>query len=259
MPTAVIAGNWKMNLNAEQAVALARGIRSGMPAGATVEVGVAPPAPYLAMVAEVLDGSPVWVAGQDLHEETHGAFTGEVAGSMLRDVGATHVIVGHSERRHVFGESHERVGAKLRRALEVELHPILCVGETREEREAGRMREVLLAQTSVALQGLAAEDLGGLILAYKPVWAIGTGLNATSAQAGESHALLRDWFQDHFTASFAEQLRIQYGGSVKPDNAAELLSTPGVNGALVGGAALKTDSFLNIVSAVPASSPSTGA
>src|SRR5688572_15467538 len=236
MRTPVVAGNWKMNLDRAKAIGLVRELKSRQGArAAAVEVGVAPPFPYLEAVAAELRGTDVFLAGQDLHQEPFGAFTGEVAGAMLKDVGCSHVIVGHSERRRVMGESDELVGRKPARALDQGLVPILCVGETIAERQAKRTLGVVLEQ----------------LVAYEPVWAIGTGVNATAEQVEEMHRVVRDALVKRFTPAFADRTRILYGGSVKPENAAELLAVEGVDGVLVGGASLSAASFLAIIDACP--------
>lgn len=245
-----------MNLDRARAVGIAGALRerAAAAAGATVELAVAPPFPYLEAVAQTLRGSSVRLAGQNLHVEPFGAFTGDVSGAMLKDVGCTHVIVGHSERRHsseTGGESSELVGRKVKSALGAGLAPILCVGETLAERQAKRSVSVVLDQLDLALRGRTEGELGALIVAYEPVWAIGTGVNATSEQAGEMHRLIRDWLATRISPGMADRTRILYGGSVKPENAAELLAVDHVDGALVGGASLTAASFLSIVDACP--------
>jgi triosephosphate isomerase len=242
-----VCGNWKMHKTAPEARALAREVRAGVePLGGAVDVAVAPPFTALAAVAAELVGSAVGLAAQDLHWEAQGAFTGAVSAPMLVDAGCRLVLVGHSERRQLFGETDESVRKKTRAALAAGLHPIVCVGETLPEREAGRTLEVVGRQMRAALQGLDAGDVGRLTLAYEPVWAIGTGKTATSAQAQEVHAALRAVLRE-LAPSAADGVRIQYGGSVKPENAAELMSQPDVDGALVGGASLKAGDFVQIV------------
>jgi triosephosphate isomerase len=242
-----IAGNWKLNLDRAGAVALARALRAELDGLADRDVTVFPPFVYLSDVVQALAGSTIRVGGQDVCDQPVGAFTGEVSAAMLRDVGCTVALVGHSERRHVYGEQDELVNAKVHAALEGDLDVVLCVGETLEEREAGRTEEVNGRQLSAGLAGVSAEDLARVTLAYEPVWAIGTGRNATSAQAGEVHGYLRGLLAGLYDDGCAERMRIQYGGSVKPENAAELLTTRDVAGALVGGASLKPQSFIPIV------------
>ncbi|MSR47090.1 MAG: triose-phosphate isomerase [Planctomycetes bacterium] len=248
----VIAGNWKMNLDRTAAVALARAVLAALPPGSAegVEVGIAPPYPYLEAVRGVLRGSAIWVGGQDLSPEPYGAFTGDVSAPMLTDVGCSHVIVGHSERRQR-GESSELVGRKVAAAIAARLAPVLCVGETLAQRESGKTAAVVLEQLDSGLRGITAGEGAHLLVAYEPVWAIGTGRNATPAQAGEVHALLRDRLAKLWSRAVAESVRILYGGSVKPENAGELLAVPDIDGALVGGASLVAGSFLKIIAACP--------
>ena len=242
-----VCGNWKMHKTSSEAVALVRELRQRL--NTQAQVAVAPPFTALAKVKEALVGSPIQLFGQNCHWEKQGAFTGEVSAPMLAELGCEGVILGHSERRQLFGETDESVSRKLKAALEAQLHPIVCVGETLQEREAGRTWEVVSRQVRGALGGLDAATLERITLAYEPVWAIGTGRNATSAQAQEVHAQIRGLLRDLGGQPAANAIRIQYGGSVKPDNAAELLSQPDVDGALVGGASLKAGDFSAIVSA----------
>ena len=242
-----IAGNWKMNKDLAGALELANALKAAVADDTPVDVGVFPPFVYLPAVVQALEGSPVVAGAQNLHPEPKGAFTGEIAAPMILDVGATHVIIGHSERRHLFGETDEEVNKKLKAALEAGLHPIVCVGETLEQREAGTTEDIVGGQIRAALDGLTPEQGHGVVLAYEPVWAIGTGVTATPDQAQEVHAFIRSVLADLTTETVAEAVRIQYGGSVKPDNATELLGQPDIDGALVGGAALTADAFLAIV------------
>ena len=244
-----IAGNWKMYTTAATARELASAVVRGLGPESRVTVAVCPPFPYLSAVAEVLRGSPVGLGAQNLYPEKEGAFTGEVSPAMLRDLGCRYVIVGHSERRHKLGETDAFINRKVKAALAVGLQVILCVGETLEEREANRMEGVLNEQLTGGLSGVTAEALRGVVLAYEPVWAIGTGRNATPEQAEEAHAFLRRRVGQLCGADAADGLVIQYGGSVKPENAGILLGQPDVDGALVGGASLKADPFLAIVRA----------
>lgn len=244
-----VAGNWKMNTTAATARDLAAGVVAGLGGETRVAVAVCPPFPYLALVHDVVRPSPVMLGAQDLYPEKEGAFTGEVSPAMLLDVGCRWVIVGHSERRHVLGESDAFLNRKVRAGLAAGLSVIFCVGETLAEREANRTETVLATQLAGGLERLAAADLANLVIAYEPVWAIGTGRNATPGQAQEAHAFLRRQVAQRFGEGPARALRIQYGGSVKPDNAASLLGQPDVDGALVGGASLKADQFLAIVRA----------
>jgi triosephosphate isomerase (TIM) len=241
----VMAGNWKMYKTGGEAAALARELVAG--SSGQAQMIVAPPFTALASVADVLRGSSVKLAAQNMHAKTEGAFTGEIAPTMLKAAGCTHVILGHSERRTLFGETDEGVAQKGLAAWEHGLVPILCIGETLEERDAGRTFEVVERQLERALQPLSRQQVTDSLVAYEPVWAIGTGRNATPAQAQEVHALIRARVGASHGADAAEALRILYGGSVKPDNIAALMAQPDVDGALVGGASLKADSFLSIV------------
>jgi triosephosphate isomerase len=242
-----IAGNWKMHLDREGAIALARGVRERFGAKNDRDVAVCPPYVYLADVANVLKGSSIRVGAQDVCDHARGAFTGEVSAAMLADVGASFTIVGHSERRHVYGESDELVQRKVERALAADLQVILCVGELLVERDQGLTEKVVSRQLSAALKGVGAQALAGVTIAYEPVWAIGTGRNATPDQVAEAHSYLRGLLSGLYDESVAERVRIQYGGSVKPDNVAKLMAVPNVDGALVGGASLELDSFSAIV------------
>ncbi len=241
-----VCGNWKMHKTVPEAVALVKELRDGLgEAGAKVQVAVAPTFTALHPVAAALRGGPVELAAQNVHWEAQGAFTGEISAPMLADVGCRHCIVGHSERRQLFGETDETVRRKVGPLLAAGILPIVCVGETLQEREAGRTLEVVERQVRAALAGLAAQ-LSAITVAYEPVWAIGTGKTATAAQAQEVHAAIRKILRE-LGGEAADAIRIQYGGSVKPDNAAELMSQPDVDGALVGGASLKPGDFLAIV------------
>jgi triosephosphate isomerase len=247
MRTAFIAGNWKMNLDAAGAAALAKGLKESLAGVEGVRLAVAPPFVYLAAVAEALTGSTIAVAAQDAYFEPNGAFTGEVSVAMLADVGCRYVICGHSERRHVIGETDALIARKVRAVLAGGLEPILCIGELLAEREAGRTEEVVKRQLTEDLAGLSADEVLKVTIAYEPVWAIGTGRTATPEQAAEVHAFIRRLLTETCGAEAAEQLVIQYGGSVKPDNTFDLMRDPNVDGALVGGASLKADSFAAIV------------
>ena len=249
MTRPLIAGNWKMNLDRAQATALAEAIaqRSGKIKGA--DLAVFPPSVYLDAVAKALTGSSVSLGAQNMYHEKGGAFTGELSGAMLRDMGCTHVILGHSERRHILGETDADVQKRARAALAAGLTPIVCVGELLAEREGGQTRAVIGRQFNESLAGFSADDINRIVIAYEPVWAIGTGKVATPEQAEEVHADLRRLLVERYNAQVAGGIRILYGGSVKPDNAGELLAQPNVNGALVGGASLKADDFLGIAAA----------
>ncbi len=244
--TPLIAGNWKLNKTTAEAVALATEIRGGAD-GPAVDVLVSPVFTVLAAVAKALEGSKVLLAGQNMHSELSGAFTGEIAPAMLKDVGCTHVILGHSERRQLFGETDEGVAKKTKLALDNGLLPISCVGETLEEREGGKTMDVVGRQVDAVLKALTADEAAKIVIAYEPVWAIGTGKVATPAQAQEIHAFIRTRVAAVHGQAIADGLRILYGGSVKPDNVKGLMALPDVDGALVGGASLKADSFLKLV------------
>jgi triosephosphate isomerase len=230
-----------------EALAYTRELTALVKSVSGVEVVVAPPFTSLATVVEVARNTTVGVAAQDVHFENEGAFTGEVSAGMVKDAGASYVIIGHSERRRLFGETDESVQKKVRSALRAELVPIVCIGETLDEREGGRMVEVLDRQIRVGLKDVSAEEIAGLIIAYEPVWAIGTGKTATPAEADESHRHIRRRLNEWWGADAAGRCRIQYGGSVKPDNVKELSSLPDVDGALVGGASLEVATFLKII------------
>jgi triosephosphate isomerase len=244
-----VAANWKMFTTAATARALAANVAESLAADAQVTVAVCPPFPYLTTVAEVLRGGPVSLGAQNLYPEKEGAFTGEVSATMLVDVGCKYVILGHSERRHKLGESDAFIDRKVHAALATGLQVILCVGETLAERQSARTEAVLDAQLTGSLAGLDANKLQGVTLAYEPVWAIGTGVNATTEQAQAAHAHIRRRIGEQFGEETARALVIQYGGSVKPDNAAGLFSQPDVDGGLIGGASLKAADFVAIVRA----------
>lgn len=242
-----VAGNWKMYTTAAGARDLATAVVKGLGQKDTVTVAVCPPFPYLLPVAEALRGSRVLLGAQNVYPANEGAFTGEVSPAMLLDVGCRYVIVGHSERRHVLGESDEFIQRKAQAALTAGISVILCVGETLQERERDETEKVLDRQLSSGLQGLPREQLDRLVIAYEPVWAIGTGRNATPDQAQAAHAFLRRRLAQLVDEKTAQSVLIQYGGSAKPENVASLLSQPDVDGALVGGASLKPDLFLAII------------
>ncbi len=244
----VIAGNWKMYKLLADSVATALALKPLVANANHCEVIIAPVFTALRTVADRLEGSNIRVAGQNCSTESqHGAHTGEVAADMLRDAGATHVIVGHSERRQLYGETDTFVRKKARAALDAGLTAIVCVGETLEQREAGRAEAVVRGQLEGGLRDLTASDLDRIMLAYEPVWAIGTGQTATPEQAQEMHAFVRRVFAERHSPAAGERLRILYGGSVKPDNVAGLMSQPDVDGALVGGASLDAEVFAQIV------------
>jgi len=242
----LIAGNWKMYKTTAEAVALVEQIKEGA-AGAPADVIVAPPYTSLVAVVGAAKGSRVAVAAQNMHYEKEGAFTGEVSAAMLKDLGVTHVVLGHSERRQYFAETDEGVAKKTKVALDNGITPISCVGETLSEREAGRTMDVVKRQVDAILNALTAEEARRIVIAYEPVWAIGTGKVATPGQAQEVHAFIRLRIGGVHGKATADALRILYGGSVKPDNVKGLMALPDVDGGLVGGASLKADSFLKLV------------
>jgi len=242
-----MAGNWKMNLTTQEAVALARALVEGLNDVTEVEIGIAPVYTVLAAVAEVVRGSNIQLLAQNLFWVDSGAYTGEISGPMLQDAGCSHVIVGHSERRQYFGETDESVNKKLKAAFASHLVPIFCIGETLAERERRQTLAVVERQVTKGLEGIPSSDAKNLVIAYEPVWAIGTGKTATPAQAQEVHASIRGLVAKIYGQELADGMRIQYGGSVKGDNVSELMKQPDLDGALVGGASLKADSFIAIV------------
>ena len=245
--TPLIAGNWKLNGLRTAAAKLARDVADGCRTASGREVMVAPSFTALPTVAEQLAGSRVALGGQDLYWEPSGAFTGEISAPMLRDVGCTHVIIGHSERRQYFAETDYTVAKKVSAAVAGDLIPVVCVGETLEQRDAGITFDVIRRQVAGGLVELPEESFERLVVAYEPVWAIGTGRTATPEQAEEVHARIRNLLAETLNPAAAAAVRILYGGSVKPDNIDALMACPNVDGALVGGASLKADDFLRIV------------
>jgi triosephosphate isomerase len=242
-----VCGNWKMHKTVAEATALVRELRGMVSMVRTeVQIAVAPAYTALAAVGKALEGSNIELAAQNVHWEPHGAYTGEISPAMLAEAGCRHCIVGHSERRQLFGETDEGVRKKVKALLTSDILPIVCVGETLQEREANRTLEVVGRQVRAGLAGFSPAELSRLTLAYEPVWAIGTGKTATSAQAQEVHAAIRAILKE-LAGEAADSIRIQYGGSVKPENAQELLGQPDVDGALVGGASLKAEDFSKIV------------
>ena len=242
-----IAANWKMFKTVHEGVVFVKEFRSMVKDVTDVEIVVAPPFTAVHAVAEAARNSPVGVAGQDMHWEREGAFTGAISAGMLREAGAEYVIIGHSERRRLFGDTDETVNRKLLAALGAKLTPIVCIGETLEERERGETLAVLDREIKAGLDSLTGDQVASLVLAYEPVWAIGTGRNATPLEAGEAHAHIRNRLRQWFGAPAADHCHVIYGGSVKPDNIHELLVHPDVDGALVGGASLDVRAFFDIV------------
>jgi triosephosphate isomerase len=245
-PTPLVAGNWKMNKTAQESAEFCRRLRAAWSADGRVDVAIYPPFTALAAAVEALSGSAVRVGAQNLYPAASGAFTGEISAQMLLTMGCTSVIIGHSERRHVLGESDDFCGDKVEFAAQAGLEPVFCVGETLDERKASHTERVVGRQLETVLNRLAGP--GRLVVAYEPVWAIGTGVTAKPEQAQEVHAFIRSLLGRHWGEE-GRRVRILYGGSVKPDNAYELLSQPDVNGALVGGASLEVETFVNIVKA----------
>ena len=249
MRTPIIVGNWKLNNTIGEAVALVNALQPLVAGITDVEIAVAPVFTGLASVAEALVGGDIRLAAQDVFWEDSGAFTGEVSPGMLRDVGCDYVIIGHSERRQYFGETDENVNRKAKAAHAHGLIPIICTGESLEERDAGKTGAVVKNHVLKGISGLSADQMVSTVIAYEPVWAIGTGHNATPDQAQEVHALIRALLSELHSDDVASQVRIQYGGSVKPDNAAALITQPDVDGALVGTASWEAESFAQIVKA----------
>jgi len=245
----LVAGNWKMHTDREEAIRLAEAVVAEVGDPGPVQVAVCPPFVNLEVVRQVIEGTPIRLGAQNMHYEEAGAYTGEVSAPMLKSVGCRYVILGHSERRQYFGETDEGVNRKIKRALQYELIPIVCVGETLEERQAGQAAAVVERQVRAALDGVTLTSAEALVIAYEPVWAIGTGHTATPEQAQEMHALIRRLLIDRYGEAIGRALHILYGGSVKPGNAADLFAQPDVDGGLIGGASLKAADFAAIVRA----------
>ena len=243
----ILAGNWKMNMTATQARELASKLVPLVSSIKDRDIVLGPPFTSLSAVAETIKGSNIGLSAQNLHWEDKGAFTGEISAEMLLDLGCRYVIIGHSERRQYFGETDETVNRKAKQALRKGLLPILCVGETLAEREAGKLNDIIGRQVTGGLKDISADDMKKVVIAYEPVWAIGTGKTATPEQANEVHALIRQKVKALYSADIAEGLRIQYGGSVTPENISTLMAMPDIDGALVGGASLKPESFAALV------------
>lgn len=250
--TPIIVGNWKMNLSLTEAVELARSVvaqLNNVSQAGLAEVGIAPSPPFLGAVIEATRGSAVGVSAQHMSHQRSGAYTGESSASQLTDIGCRYVILGHSERRQYYAETDAQVGLAARAAHDADLTPILCVGETLAERESGETLAVVLRQVKSALEHLSAEEAARSVCAYEPVWAIGTGRTATPEQAQEVHKAIRDYIAELYSEQVASRVRLQYGGSVKPENAVGLMAQEDIDGALVGGASLKADSFQAIITA----------
>lgn len=242
----IIFGNWKMHKTIGEARELARAIARGISTD-RIEIGVAPPFTCLSAVAEVIKGSRVHLAAQNAHWEMEGAFTGEISPKFAVDSGCDYVIIGHSERRQRFGETNQAVNNKLKSSFSVGLNAILCVGESLEEREAGKTENVVGHQIKECLNGISSSQMRSLVIAYEPIWAIGTGKTATAEQAQEVHSFIRAFLKDLYGGETSGSLRIQYGGSVKPENSSSLIKEADIDGFLVGGASLKAESFIKIV------------
>ncbi|MBU4154491.1 MAG: triose-phosphate isomerase [Proteobacteria bacterium] len=245
----IVAGNWKMNKSIEEAIDLASSIKIDLATCVAVDVVLCPPFTALKVVGDILTGTHMQLGAQTMHWENSGAYTGEISPGMLRDIFCHYVIIGHSERRAYFHESNKVINRKIKAALASALRPILCVGETHEEHEDGKTEAIVRTQLKQGLAGLDEDIMQNVIIAYEPVWAIGTGLTATPEQAQQVHAFIRDNIASQFTDAVAKSIRIQYGGSVKPNNARELFSQPDIDGGLIGGAALDARSFIEIVNA----------
>jgi len=245
----LIAGNWKMNKTSADAVTLARDLVGAIGKQSDVEVIVCPPFTAIESVGKAIEGSNLKLGAQNMHFEASGAFTGEISAPMLRAVFTTHVILGHSERRTLFGETDELINKKVLAALKNQLRPIFCVGETLAEREAASTLKVVQTQIELGLEGVGKDQASSIVVAYEPVWAIGTGKVATTEQAQEVHAFIRGLLAKLFTEALAQKVRILYGGSMKPANAPELLSQKDIDGGLIGGASLEARSFVELVNA----------
>lgn len=248
--TPIIAANWKMNMGPKEAKDFLAAFKNENTCEIAVDKVIVPPFVTIPAVMEALNGCKcIGVGAQDVSDHDNGAFTGEISTAMLNELGCTYVVLGHSERRQYHGETNAYINKKIKKALAAGLTPIYCIGETLEQRQGGQLEAVLGSQVKEGLEGLTAEQVAGLVIAYEPVWAIGTGVTASAEDAQSAHAFIRSVVADTFGAEAADKVRLQYGGSVKPANAKELMSQPDIDGALVGGAALKPDSFAAIIKA----------
>lgn len=247
MRKVIIAGNWKMNKTILEAIELVNGLKRELSEIENIDIVVIPPYTALSEISDMLSGSNIELGAQDVHWEEKGAFTGEVSPIMLKDLGIKYVIIGHSERRTYFGETNETVNKKVKSSIKGGLSPIMCVGECLEERESGKTFDVIKNHVEGGLKGISKEDILKIVIAYEPVWAIGTGRTATPEQAEETHKYIRELLRRMYDESIAEDLRIQYGGSVRPDNIKDLISQEDIDGALVGGASLEIEQFVPIV------------
>lgn len=247
MRKTIIVGNWKMYPTIQEAIGLVRILKEKVGESTEVEIGVCPPFVYLLPVGEIIKDSSIKLGAQNCHWEPRGAFTGEISAEMLKEIGCSYVIVGHSERRHLMGETNEIINKKIKAALRAGLNPIFCIGELLEDRQEGKTESVLRRQLEEGLDGIASEEFQKIIIAYEPVWAIGTGKTATPQQAEQTHFFIREFLARLINENAARNIRIMYGGSVKPENIKEIICQPNVDGALVGGASLEVDSFLQII------------
>jgi triosephosphate isomerase len=247
--TPFVGGNWKMNTDSTTGNSLASSIASGLDTAGSVEVAIFPPFVYLSGINNAIAGSDISLGAQDAYFEPNGAFTGEISLDMLKDCAVKSVLTGHSERRHVIGENDTIVNKKTRAVIEAGLQVVLCIGETLDQRESGKTDAINEHQTRAGLEGVSKERLGQVVIAYEPVWAIGTGKNATPEDAQDAHAKIRELIANMYDQDAADAIRIIYGGSMKPGNAPELMAMPDIDGGLIGGASLKTDDFLSIIRA----------
>lgn len=243
----IIAGNWKMHKTIQESIDVGIGLKRKFYTFSDADIVICPPFTALSKVSDTIIDSAIMLGAQDMHWESEGAFTGEISPSMLKDAGCRYVIVGHSERRHIFGETDEAVNKKVRVVLKHGMVPIMCIGERLEERDNGMTFEILEKQLARGLKDMSKDEVARIIIAYEPVWAIGTGRTATPQQAQEAHKFIRDFIERMYDKGTAAKIRIQYGGSVKPDNIAQIMAQEDVDGALVGGASLDVNSFTEIV------------
>lgn len=244
-----IVGNWKMNLTLAEGIEFTKSLKKSLKGKRELLCGICPPFIFLKDICRVLEDSGICVGAQNIHSEKNGAYTGEISALMVQEVGCTHVLIGHSERRYLFGEVDSFINAKIKTALSVNLRPIFCIGETLHEREEGRTKYVVKNQLKNGLLGIDKNHIEELVIAYEPVWAIGTGKTASPEQANEVHSFIRGFLTDEYGNDIANSVYIQYGGSVKPENTKELIAQPEIDGLLVGGASIKLESFLKIIDA----------
>src|SRR5574337_600855 len=242
-----IVGNWKMNLTLREGVEFAKALRNSLNGRNEAVCGICPPFIFLKDICMVLEDSGVYVVAQNIHSEKNGAYTGEISALMVKEVGCAHVLIGHSKLRHIFNETDSFINAKIKIALSVNLKPIFCIGEMLHEREDGRTKYVIKNQLKEGLRGISADHIKSIVIAYEPVWAIGTGKTALREQANEVHSFIRSFLTDEYGKDIADSIYIQYGGSVKPENARELMAQPEIDGLLVGGASIKVESFLKSI------------